>query len=250
MDITSRAQWGARAPRKLSEVVIDSWSVKTEFFVHYSFGSADQSMQSLQNYFMDSRGYNDIGYSFVVHPVTGQIWEGRGWLVRGGHTYGHNKPGIGVCVLGKGPASQAARRSVRWLWEESQRRAGQHLRQLGHKDVVNTSCPGTELYTWTHAGMPVDTDPGTTPNNWTERIVNTLPDVKRGSTGLAAKTAQALLNRDLKGEPLQLDGVFGPKSEEVLKAWQVAFKVPNSVKSDGTGDGVFGQSCWTFTLTV
>lgn len=154
MDIISRAGWGARAARSRSTV---SWSQRTEFIVHYSEGPTDQSVRSIQDFHMDGRGWADIGYNFLV-DVSGRIYEGRGWLVVGAHAPDHNTPGIGVCMIGRdGDATAAAKRSIRWLYDEAVRRAGRRLRMLGHREVYATSCPGDELYAWVRAGMPAGT---------------------------------------------------------------------------------------------
>ncbi|MFG2247823.1 N-acetylmuramoyl-L-alanine amidase [Spirillospora sp. NPDC048823] len=155
MDIISRAEWDARAPRSRTEV---SWSQRTEFVVHYSEGPTDQSVRSIQDFHMDGRGWADIGYNFLV-DVGGRIYAGRGWLVVGAHAPDHNTSGIGVCMIGRdGDATAAAKRSIRRLYDEAGRRGGRDLKKLGHRDVYATSCPGDELYAWVRAGMPADLD--------------------------------------------------------------------------------------------
>lgn len=152
MDIISRAKWGARAPRSRSTV---SWSQRREFIVHYSYGPTTQSVRSIQDFHMDGRGWADIGYNFLV-DTSGRIYEGRGWLVVGAHAPDHNSSGIGVCMIGRdGDATPAAKRAIRWLYDEAVRQAGRNLAKLGHRDVYATSCPGNELYAWVRAGMPV-----------------------------------------------------------------------------------------------
>ncbi|MEU8796128.1 N-acetylmuramoyl-L-alanine amidase [Spirillospora sp. NPDC048819] len=151
MDIISRSEWGARSPRNRQTV---SWSQRTEFVVHYSEGPTSQSVRSIQDFHMDGRGWADIGYNFLV-DVKGRIYEGRGWLVIGAHAPDHNTSGIGVCMIGRdGDATAAAKRSIRWVYDEAVRRRGRSLKKLGHRDVYATSCPGDELYAWVRAGMP------------------------------------------------------------------------------------------------
>jgi hypothetical protein len=155
VDIISRAEWGARAPRSRSTV---SWSQRREFIVHYSEGPTSQTVRQIQNFHMDGRGWSDVGYNFLV-DVSGRIYEGRGWLVVGAHAPDHNTSGIGVCMIGRdGDATPAAKRAIRWLYDEAARRAGRSLKKLGHRDVYATSCPGNELYAWVRAGMPADTE--------------------------------------------------------------------------------------------
>lgn len=153
MDIISRGQWGARDPRNRSTV---SWAQRREVVVHYSEGPTNQSVRSIQNFHMDGRNWADIGYNFLV-DTEGRIYEGRGWLVVGAHAPDHNTSGIGVCMIGRnGDSTPAAKRAIRWLYDEAARRAGRSLKKLGHRDVFPTSCPGDELYAWVRAGMPAD----------------------------------------------------------------------------------------------
>ncbi|MFG1853590.1 N-acetylmuramoyl-L-alanine amidase [Actinomadura geliboluensis] len=151
MDIISRKEWGARAPRSRSTV---SWGARTEFVVHYSEGPTTQTVRSIQDFHMDGNGWADIGYNFLV-DVKGRIYEGRGWLTVGAHAPGHNSSGIGVCMIGRdGDATAAAKRSIRAVYDEAVRRKGGGLKKLGHRDVYATSCPGDQLYAWVRAGMP------------------------------------------------------------------------------------------------
>lgn len=165
LEIISRAGWGARAPRSRETV---SWSKRTGFMGHYSAASASQTVREIQNFHMDTRGWSDIGYNFLINSVTGKVYEGRGWTVLGAHCKGYNTPNIGVCVIGKDRAgikdvSDAARRSFKALYEEAQERKGGKLTLLGHRDHGSTDCPGDELYAWIHAGLPIVGQPTNTP---------------------------------------------------------------------------------------
>jgi len=57
---------------------------------------------------------------------------------------------------------------------------------------------------------------------------------------------QALVNT--QGGGLVEDGVFGPKTDAAVRAWQVRHRVPNSVTTGGRGDGIFGRASWTYAL--
>ena len=41
-----------------------------------------------------------------------------------------------------------------------------------------------------------------------------------------------------------VDGDFGPKTEAFVKEFQQYYKLPNSLKADGTGDGIVGDETW------
>jgi hypothetical protein len=55
--------------------------------------------RSYQNYHIDGRGWNDIGYNFLVGE-DGNVYEGRGWEAVGAHAPTYNTRSIGVCILG------------------------------------------------------------------------------------------------------------------------------------------------------
>jgi len=155
VNIISRADWGARAPR---DRTLTTWAQRTEVIVHHSEGPVTQSVRSIQDFHMDDRGWDDIGYNFLVDHL-GRAYEGRGWLTVGAHAVGHNTSGIGVCVIGSdGPdITAAALATVRELYDEACRRAGRTLPARGHGDVNPTDCPGDVLRAWVHAGMPATT---------------------------------------------------------------------------------------------
>ena len=55
--------------------------------------------RAIQNYHMDSNGWSDIGYSFLIGG-DGNVYEGRGWNKVGAHTYGFNDVGYGIDFIG------------------------------------------------------------------------------------------------------------------------------------------------------
>lgn len=153
MNIIGRAQWGARPAKNRTSV---PWTQRRSFVVHYSAGPSTQTVKQIQNYHMDGNGWSDVGYNFLV-DVSGRIYEGRGWTIVGAHAPNHNTSGIGVCMIGRdGDSTPAAKKAIRWLYDEANRRAGRTLQRLGHRDVYSTSCPGNELHAWVKAGMPVE----------------------------------------------------------------------------------------------
>src|SRR5215207_10115687 len=72
--IVSRAVWNARTPEGRRQIAIPT----PRLWIHHSADSARGAagMRSIQNFHMDTRGYADIGYSFVVDNADGTIFEG------------------------------------------------------------------------------------------------------------------------------------------------------------------------------
>ncbi|MEO5875533.1 MAG: N-acetylmuramoyl-L-alanine amidase, partial [Streptosporangiaceae bacterium] len=112
MKITTRAGWGAKAPKSRITTV---WGRRTEFVVHHSEGPTTASVRSIQDFHMGpQRGWSDVAYNFLCRD-DGTIYEGRGWLTVGAHATGHNTSGIGVCYIGQNAPTDAAKRSIRAL---------------------------------------------------------------------------------------------------------------------------------------
>ncbi|MER7704966.1 peptidoglycan-binding protein [Kitasatospora sp. NPDC097605] len=69
-------------------------------------------------------------------------------------------------------------------------------------------------------------------------FTNARPTLKQGSSGDTVKQAQCYLNSSLTGEPLVVDGVFGPVTDAATRRFQVCAKI--------TVDGIIGPQTWSF----
>lgn len=225
----SRAEWNARPPERTVPL---TWSKVTMFIVHYSGASREQSVRSIQDYCMDTKGHSDIDYNDLVRD--GIKYIGRG-INEGSHTLNHNAISYGVCIIGKeGDANDADFATVRQIYDELCANLGRALQKLGHRDVLGTSytdCPGDEIEAWIHAGMPypkgtdvneqdvrdiwehflarngmnlVDNVGNTTAN--TGHIINQLDEVKallaNGAAGLTETQVRAIVREELDSTKL------------------------------------------------
>ena len=176
--ITSRASWGARAPKSSPTygsgvrlgVVHHSASANG-----YAAADVPAILRSLQAYHMDGQGWSDLGYNFVVDRF-GRIWEGRAGgtdrAVVGAHAAGFNTNTVGVMVLGEytnevpsALAVDAAGEILGWrMFLDGVDPSGSvaftsggsntvpagvtrtYPRVIGHRDVGSTACPGNQLY--------------------------------------------------------------------------------------------------------
>ncbi|KAJ8020103.1 Peptidoglycan-recognition protein SC2 [Holothuria leucospilota] len=154
-NIISRAEWGARDPADSTYMAppVD------HFVVHHSAGSTCDSVEScstivraIQNYHMDSNGWWDIGYSFLIGG-DGNVYEGRGWDVVGAHAgvTEYNSNGIGVCMLGDFTDSMPTQAALNALESfvdccVSRSKLASDYNVVGHRDVRNTQCPGDRFY--------------------------------------------------------------------------------------------------------
>lgn len=173
--INSRASWGARAPKSSASVAP---TLKLAVVHHtassnnYSGAQVPGILRSIQAYHMDSNGWSDVGYNFLVDRFGG-IWEGRAGgttrAVIGAHAKGFNTGSVGVSVIGNyvGVNTTAAineaiskvvgyRLQVDYVTPTSRVNftslgsttipAGRVVnlpRVIGHRDVGSTSCPGS-----------------------------------------------------------------------------------------------------------
>uniref|UniRef100_A0A3P8RSE7 Peptidoglycan recognition protein 2 n=1 Tax=Amphiprion percula TaxID=161767 RepID=A0A3P8RSE7_AMPPE len=164
--IIPRCQWGAKPPQDTPIPL----SLPLKFlYIHHtyepsspclSFTNCSRNMRSIQRFHQEDRGWNDIGYSFVVGS-DGYIYEGRGWNLLGKHTRGHNSIGYGVSVVGNYTSTLPSRHAMNLLRHRLVRCAvdggglAANFTIHGHRQVVNyTTCPGDALFSeirnWEH----------------------------------------------------------------------------------------------------
>ncbi|TDD72989.1 hypothetical protein E1262_00400 [Jiangella aurantiaca] len=166
--IYSRAQWGADESLRADP---PSYGEVRGAFVHhtvsanaYSSGDVPALIRSIYVYHVRSRGWNDIGYNFVIDRF-GRIWEGRyGGVDRavvGAHTQGYNDDAFAASALGTyentaPPSVMLGAYSRLFAWK-FRLHGVRPLRQVnydgeawpaiaGHRDAAATACPGDALY--------------------------------------------------------------------------------------------------------
>lgn len=105
--------WGDESPN-----FIPVESEITHFVIHHQGGNAfppyDATIRAIWNYHVNSNGWEDIGYHWLIDP-DGIIYKGRAWLgenenVIGAHMCGCNANKLGICLLGdftdQGPTNE------------------------------------------------------------------------------------------------------------------------------------------------
>lgn len=204
--LVSRQDWGARPPRSATPL---NFSRVGKFIIHYSGASRSQTVRSIQNYSMDTKGYSDIDYNYIIKD--GTIYIGRGDNI-GGHTLNNNSTSIGACVIGQdGDATEADFAAIRDLYEWVCNRVGRRLRVMGHRDANpgQTDCPGDQIEAWINAGMPVS---GGSEDDMFSKI---------GDANTKVLWLQAVLD-GLGHSPGRVDGEYGPRTAAaVLAAFEV-----------------------------
>ncbi|XP_067115492.1 N-acetylmuramoyl-L-alanine amidase-like [Osmerus mordax] len=155
--VIPRCQWGAEA-HKATPIPL---SLPLPFlYIHHTyepsqpcltFQQCSRDMRAMQLFHQDVRGWDDIGYSFVVGS-NGYLYEGRGWLHRGRHTRDHSSIGYGVAFIGDYSSSVPSRHSLELVRHHlvkcavDKGRLAANYTIHGHRQVVNTTCPGDALF--------------------------------------------------------------------------------------------------------
>jgi N-acetylmuramoyl-L-alanine amidase len=178
--IVPRAAWGANESIRRGP---PTYTPEVRFaIVHHTAGSNDYTraqaaaiVRGIQLFHVQSNGWNDIGYNFLVDRF-GTIYEGRyGGVDRnviGAHALGFNTGSVGIALLGtygnttpSAAAQDAIARLVAWRLdlahvdpastltfvsggsEKYAPDAPVILRAVsGHRDTGSTECPGNALY--------------------------------------------------------------------------------------------------------
>ena len=96
MNIVTRAEWGALPPtHQTATTAVEAW-------LHHTAGNryGPEYMRSMQRFHMESRGWSDIAYNYVVDPTDLTVYVGRGGGIRPGAQKSHNTGTIAICVMG------------------------------------------------------------------------------------------------------------------------------------------------------
>ncbi|MFC4585819.1 peptidoglycan recognition protein family protein [Sphaerisporangium corydalis] len=247
IDLVSRKDWGARAPRGSYTTLTSTKGVK----VHYTGGRVEPAIvddhakcvavvKSIQSFHMDGNGWLDIGYSMVACPHR-KVFVGRG----PGHLPAANGPGLNsghYAVLGLVGNSGLVQPpdgmlygildAIAYLRDTGG--AGTEIK--GHRDGYSTDCPGAALYAWVQKGAPSPGgEPPTGPGPESHPVFSgrllKYPPVLRGDD---VRTWQAQMEK--RGFTLDVDGAYGPGSREVCRTFQ---------REQGLGvDGIVGKLTW------
>jgi hypothetical protein len=140
-----------------------------------------------------------------------------------------------------------ARPSVR-LW--SAHYAGPHV--CGPRPSCGALSTGADGTQWTSAAMGrvldqsllldnfFGTIPDTPGQNWTETIMQQLPELRQGATGTFVRTAQFQCGE--RGHPVKVDGSFGGVTAQAVRGVQAAARIAQ--------DAVVGPATWSVLLGV
>lgn len=258
IDLITRKEWGARAPKGPLEHLASTKGVK----VHYTGGRVDPhlvddhdlcaaAVRGIQRSHMDGNGWIDIGYSWIGCPHR-KVFEGRGLH----HLPAANGAGLNsghYAVLGlvgnSGlvvPPEQLLHGIVDAIeYARAHGNAGREVK--GHRDGYATDCPGPALYAWVKAGAPrpagggdsVPSPPPPVPVGKAPAFPGRLLAYPPVTNGADVYAWQAQMHD--RGWDLIPDAVYGPRSKDACREFQ----------EDSTAhgwpldaDGIVGPATW------
>lgn len=161
MEIVSKSQWGGRNAtyrlllrKKLNYVIIHHSATPTCL----DREKCSERMRSIQEDHMDRRDWSDIAYHYAIGS-NGEVYEGRGVGVLGGHATNWNRHSYGVVFIGDYENNEvnstqvtAWQSLIKWMVDQEYLTSNYTL--YGHRQVRATKCPGEFLYntlqTWPH----------------------------------------------------------------------------------------------------
>lgn len=282
IEYVPRAQWGATQATEdfIAGRRVRTRIEKTEIHVHHTaaidrddstpnrwdYDEAVAYMRRLQTVRPDL-GPLPYSENLAVSEDAQTVWifEGRGLLVSGAHTGGHNRPGIGWGCFGNfnhadpqavSAIVDALSYRLTHLRREGFTKLGSVLSPTGrtvwgHRDSKSTSCPGDHLYARLD-DITLDQQPSEE-----ETIVSQLPTLRiydgyrsRGRDHLQAPVmrAQALLAvegfiaSNTFDDQHRPDGLYGPGTEKAVLTFQGARQLPTH--------GQIDQATWARLLGV
>lgn len=142
--------------------------------------SCMKRVRSIQNYHMFQKGWDDIGYNFLIGG-NGLIYIGRGFRFQGAHVKYKNDITMGICMIGnytdKLPnihALTALRQMICCL------KTNDTIQLRGHRDLGETKCPGNALYNLLkycplYNGTSTSAPPTSTAPSSTSNLTSTTP---------------------------------------------------------------------------
>ncbi|KAI4460616.1 peptidoglycan recognition protein [Holotrichia oblita] len=151
--IITRNRWGARTPKETHTITTPVEYV----IIHHSVtptcsdeDACSKRLISIQNYHMDEKHFNDIGYNFMIGGDA-KVYEGVGWSKEGAHTKDWNRKSMGIGFIGNFSAEAPPHKQLSIA--KKLIRCGvalgeieENYKLLGARSLRPTDSPGDALY--------------------------------------------------------------------------------------------------------
>lgn len=149
-----RAEWGGTAPETNCQALgrVHRLTIHHTGADSRALGASDwQTVQRIEDYHRNHRGWACIGYHFLI-GADGAIYEGRPLSLQGAHVMDQNQGNLGIACIGAFDAElpeSAQLRSLARLVEALRERLHLPVTAIhGHRDLSPSTCPGDALYAW------------------------------------------------------------------------------------------------------
>lgn len=148
--------WPLEYPAKVSKIIIHHTATTKDL------DNPKKAIRDIYYWHAISRGWGDTGYNYTIDPE-GNIYEGRagGEGVVSAHAGKANVGSIGVAILGNYETQSISEKAMKSLTKLIAEKARLHgidaygngsfrgemlPNIIGHRDVMNTACPGENIY--------------------------------------------------------------------------------------------------------
>ncbi|MSQ27219.1 MAG: hypothetical protein EXR51_03650 [Dehalococcoidia bacterium] len=168
--LIGRGAWGANESLRYAqgiEVWPRSYSPAKKIIVHHTASTNSPTdpaavVRAIYYYHGIQQGWGDIGYNYLIDD-NGRVFEGRsgGANIVGGHAEKYNPGSIGIALIGTFSGADPSPKALAALEQLVISKAVEHgfdpqgrsffvdketPNVMGHRDVMNTACPGERMY--------------------------------------------------------------------------------------------------------
>ena len=213
--------------------------------LHHSGVTVLQTVETIHNYHKN-KGWAGIGYHYYVRK-DGSIYKGRPETMAGAHCPGVNSTSIGICAEGDFNTeimSDVQEQAIIDLIADIKSR--HNITYIkGHRDILNTSCPGDNF--------PFDkivngTVSNTTHETTTQANENEQSDIiNDGKVNCIYDIQEWLKNK--YGYNLELDNLYGPETKKYL-VMALQHELNLQFNAGLAEDGIFGTNTYNACITV
>lgn len=154
LKLIRRSDWQANPPKEPYTV-----HQPRAITIHHTAGKLTASLeesiaeiQFIQDYHQNAKGWNDIGYHFILDSL-GNVFEGRPIKVVGAHVYMRNTDNVGISLMGNyhppkndQPSQKALEAIISIASYVVNAYSVEKSSFYAHRDIGSTDCPGDILY--------------------------------------------------------------------------------------------------------
>jgi hypothetical protein len=152
LTIHGKSDWGGRAAKCSSPTTTERATIHHTVTPTNDSLSPQARLRQIQSYHMDTQGWCDIGYNYLVSR-DGRVWRGRGAGTLGAHVDSNNSGNVGISFMGTYTSTSATAtqlcNAAKLLAELHRDHPALKLTRddvKGHKQYGGTACPGNDLY--------------------------------------------------------------------------------------------------------